>query len=84
MLLNLDKAITRAQDSCGKRSRQDPKLLRNPLHKNEEKDNKRLHADVNQSDSEASNTSRKSYASIASSKTRNIEKSDSFDRKHEL
>jgi hypothetical protein len=84
MLLNLDKAITRAQDSFVKRSSRHLTSLRNPPHNNEEVDDKKLNADVDQSDSDASNSSKKSYVSVVSSKTRNIEKSNSFNKKNEL
>jgi hypothetical protein len=90
MLLNLSKAITRAQDSFNKQNDRNLMFLRNPLHKNEADDNKlvrsNLNSELSEEDSDTSDLSvqsKLSYVSIVSSKSKNSEKADRFDKQHE-
>jgi hypothetical protein len=91
MLLDLNKAITRAQESSKKRSNRCLTEIRDPRHENEaeiaDKDAEILaHGDSSDAESDSSvdsKTSKKSYVSMASSRSKNDEKADKFNKQHE-
>jgi hypothetical protein len=97
LVLDLNKSIARAQDSLNKRNNHISETLRNPTLKNEENNKKTVTRDqtelkmfINSEsgswDSDASGVSigsKKSYVSIASSKSKNGEKADIFNKEHE-
>jgi hypothetical protein len=91
MLLDLNKAITRAQESSKKRSTCCLTESRDPKHKNKaEVTGKDAEVAVNSDGSDAesdssvaSMKSKKSYVSMARSRSRNNEKADMFNKQHE-
>jgi hypothetical protein len=90
MLLDLNKAITRAKEMRNKRSSCDLQPLRYPQHNNEEHSDKDLVTSVvkelNSEDSDTSAISvqsKKSYVSMVGSNSKNNSKSEEFNKKHE-
>jgi hypothetical protein len=91
LLFNLDKAVVRAKESRDRKT-STSMSIRNPTHKNEENGAEKevlasANNNVGEGDSDssvASINSKRSYVSMASSKSKNSEKADMFDKQHEV